>query len=219
VVASSGGLLTAEEVTDLRARGRVRRFPRGATLFQEGDRSETVGYVLRGRVKVSTFTDDGAEIVLALPAAGELLGELSAIDGQARSANVTALEPVEAVIVTAEAFRAFIADHPRFALELLRLLSRRLRDSDRKRVEFGAFDTTGRVALRLLELADRFGTANGSGVDITLALTQDELAGWVGASREGVSKALRTLRERGLVETGRRRIHVRDVTALRRWAR
>lgn len=212
-------LLTADEVGDLRASGRLRRYPRGATLFQEGDRSETVAYMVRGRVKVSTFTDEGAEVVLAIAGPGQLLGELSAIDGQPRSANVTALEPVEVIMVVADVFRLFAETHPRFTTALLHILASRLRDSDRKRVEFGAYDTTGRVAHRLLELADRFGTSNGKGVDITLALTQDELAGWVGASREGVSKALRVLRERGLVETGRRRVHVTDVDALRRWAR
>ena len=212
-------LLTADEVGELRACGRIRRLPRGATLFQEGDKSETVAYVTHGRVKVSTFTDDGAEVVLALAGPGQLLGELSAIDNQPRSANVTALEPVEVIVVLADAFRRFTETHPRFMGALLHMLAARLRDSDRKRVEFGAYDTTGRVAHRLLEMADRFGSDNGNGVDITLALTQDELAGWVGASREAVSKALRVLRERGLVETGRRRVHVCDVEALRRWAR
>jgi CRP-like cAMP-binding protein len=94
-------------------------------------------------------------------------------------------------------------------------MTRKLRDADRKRVEFGAYDTPGRVARRLLELVDRYGENEGDNVRISLSLTQDELAGWTGSSREAVSKALREFRDRGWVTTGRRSIIVLDVDALR----
>ena len=77
------------------------------------------------------------------------------------------------------------------------MVTARLRDSDRKRVEFAAYDIAARVARRLVELAERFGEPDEHGVRISVALSQDELAGWVGASREAVAKALRVLRERG----------------------
>ena len=84
---------------------------------------------------------------------------------------------------------------------------------------FGAYDIAARVAGRLVELADRFGEAVPDGVRISVPLSQDELAGWVGASREAVAKALRVLRDRGLVTTGRRTMTVLDLDGLRGRAR
>ena len=196
--------------------GRVRRFRKGAILFGEGDRSDWVAYILKGSVKASTYGDDGRETVHNVLGPGELLGDLAGIDGEPRSATVTALEPVEAAVVPADEFAAFLEGHPRAALELLRSVARRLRSSDRRRVEFGTMDVVSRLARLLLELADRYGepAPEGNGTRIALSLTQEELAGWAGASREAVVKALRVLRERGWVETRRREIRIVDRPAL-----
>jgi CRP-like cAMP-binding protein len=210
-----GGTLTDVELDDLVSRGARRHFKRGAYLLTEGEISDHVAVVLTGRAKVSSFTPDGREVVLAVRGPGDLLGELSALDGGVRSASVSALEPVEALIIPSERFEHFLQDHARLAVMLLQMMSRRLRDADRKRIEFGAYDTPGRVARRIIELADRYGEAEARGVRITLSLTQDELAGWSGASREAVSKALRHFRDRGWIETGRRSIVVLNLDALR----
>jgi CRP/FNR family cyclic AMP-dependent transcriptional regulator len=210
------GALSHAEREDLAGRGRLRSFPAGAQLFRAGAGSDTVVVVLAGRVKVGSPAAPGREAVLAFRGPGDLLGELSALDGRPRSATVSALEPVEALVVEARAFRAFLQERPRLALLLLELLSRRLRDADRKRVEFAAHDAVGRVAARLVELARDHGQAGDGGVEITLPLSQDELAGWTGSSREAVAKALHTLRSLGWVRTGRRRITVLDLDALRR---
>lgn len=204
------------ERSDLLERGGRRRYRRGAVVFHEGGGSDEIVVVLAGRVKVSTVTADGKEVVLAFRGPGDLLGELSAIDGEARSATVGALEAVEAAILTANDFRAFLSAHPRVAILLLEMLARRLRDADRKRVEFGAHDTLGRVAARLVELADRYGEPVADGVRITLPLSQEELAGWTGSSREAVGKSLHALRGLGWVRTERRRITVLEMEPLRR---
>ncbi|GAA2686785.1 Crp/Fnr family transcriptional regulator [Nonomuraea recticatena] len=209
--------LTPEEITALKAAGRPRSWERGAVVMSEGDTSDWVLLLLDGRVKVSSHTSGGTEVVLAVRGPGGLLGDMSAIDGSARSATVTALEPVSGVVI--RDFPGFLATHGRVAVVLLRMVTGRLRDSDRKRVEYGAFDTTGRVATRLVELAERYGEQTSTGLRVALPLSQDELAGWTGASREAVSKALRTLRDRGLIETGRRRVVVHDLDGLRRRAR
>jgi CRP-like cAMP-binding protein len=231
--------LTEAERGDLESRGRVRDFGRGDTLFVEGDRSGWVAVLLEGRVKAFSYREHGGEALLAVRGPGALLGEVAAIDGLPRSATVSALEPARALAVTADEFMAFLQAHGRVSIIIMRMLCQRGRDADRKRVEFGMFDATGRVAQRIVELAERFGqpydarksTANGANAEstagaaggqsvrITLNLSQEELAGWVGASREAVSKALRTLRRHGWIETGRRRLIVHDLQALRRHAR
>ena len=123
---------------------------------------------------------------------------MSALDGGPRSATATALEPVEVIAVSREAFTGFLERTPGVALVLARMIARRLRDADGEPDRgFLAGDTVGRLCSRLVELADRFGEAEGDGVHIELAITQEELAGWTGSSREAVIRALRTLRELG----------------------
>jgi CRP/FNR family cyclic AMP-dependent transcriptional regulator len=208
--------LAAEDIADLWRRGRRRRWPRGGTLMAEGDRSDWVALLETGRVKVSYHTDHGDEILLAIRGPGALLGELGTLDHRPRAASVTALEPVEALAVPAPQFTEFLRTRPGAAFHLLQLLSHRLRDADTKRIEFSAYDTLGRVARRIIELADRFGTHSPAGVRITLPLSQQELAAWTGSSREATAKALRTLRDRGWIETRRREIVIIDPDALRR---
>ncbi|MGH2730594.1 MAG: Crp/Fnr family transcriptional regulator [Actinomycetota bacterium] len=212
------GELTSDEARALRDRSRPRRYPKGSTLFNEGESSDRVFVVTEGQAKLSFFTDDGREILLAVRGPGEIIGEMSAIDGEPRSATATAMESVEALVMTSDGFESFITDNPRVGLLLLQMLSRRLRDADRKRIEFGAFDTIGRVARRLVELADDYGEATDDGVRISLPLTQQDLAGWTGSSREAVSKALQTLRGRGWIATHRKGITVLDLEAVRRRA-
>lgn len=245
------GGLTDDERSDLERRGRLRRWQQGEVLFHEGDTSAWVAVLLSGRMKASSHGENGMEAILAVREPGALIGEVAAIDGRPRSATVTSLEPAEALVLTADDFMGFLGDHGRVGLLIMRMLCDRWRDADRKRVEFGLYDTTSRVAQRLVELAERFGepytgpvvgpagrgaagpgtagpgTAGPGaagpgvggpsvGVQITLPLSQEELAGWIGASREAVSKALRTLRRQGWIQTGRRSVIVHDLPALRR---
>jgi CRP/FNR family cyclic AMP-dependent transcriptional regulator len=214
-----GAELTEQEWADFARHGRPRRLPAGAPLYVEGTHSDAVVVVISGRVKVFTSAEDGAEVVLEVRGPGALLGELAAIDQQPHSASVRSLEPVEVVTVGRREFTAFLQAHPRIMWLLMRVLTDRLREADRKRNEFGVYDTQNRVARRLVELVDRFGEPTEAGIRITLPLTQDELASWVGASRKAVANALRTLRARGYVQTQRRTVTVVDIEGLRRRAR
>jgi CRP-like cAMP-binding protein len=208
------GFLTPQEREDLERRGRMRNYRRNMSVFNEGDTTGRVVVITKGRVKASFFTEDGKEVLLAIRELGDLLGEFSALDREPHSASAIALEPVDALVVSAEDFRAFLRDNPRVALHLLESLSRRLRDADSKRVEFLAYDSVGRVARRLVELADRFGETSEGETLITVRLTQEELAGWAGCSREAASKALQALRGRGWIETHRRGVTILDLDAL-----
>jgi CRP-like cAMP-binding protein len=210
--------LTEEDREWLQQRGVVRSFPAGTALFHERQVSDRVMLLLRGRVKIANTSEDGRERVLAFRGPGEALGELSAIDGRPRSASVIAVDPIEALVVPSADFRAFLERSPRVTLFLLQRLIGRLREADRKRVEFGATDTIGRVAARLIELSERYGMATDEGIRIDLPITQEELASWVGSSREGVNKALNTLKGLRWIETERRSITVLDPEKLRRRA-
>jgi CRP/FNR family transcriptional regulator, cyclic AMP receptor protein len=210
--------LGADEVTALRSRGVPRHFERGATLMHHDEVPGRVLVIEQGHAKVTLLAEDGKEVVLAFRGPGDLLGEVSALGGEPRSATVRAIDPIDALAVAAGDFDALLEAHPRIALVVLRVVIDRLREANRRQFEFAAYHTLGRVARRLVELAERFGEPHDDGVRITLGISQEELAGYAGASREATSKALHDLREMSLIETERRHITVRSVDELRRIA-
>ncbi len=183
--------------------------------MQQDELDERVMVLLKGRVKVSSVDRDGRETILGIRDPGDLLGELGFIDRQPRIASVTALEVVLALAVPAQAFRAHLHRFPRVAGTLLDVVTRRMRESTLASLSFARADTMGRLASRILELADRYGERTDTGIVTALPISQEELAAWTGASRAGVGQCLQTMRELGWIETQRRRLIVKDQPALR----
>lgn len=212
---AAGGVLSAA----LREHGSARTFRNGHALFSEGDVADRVFLIERGWITIRTSGLDGGEIIVGLRGPGEIVGELSAIDGQPRTATAVAIDEVVAVVAPARALTTALKDDPSAGDELVRLLAARLRESDRHRIEYTMLDTMSRVARRLLELAERFGEPTDYGIRVELPLSQEELASLCGSSREATVKALRTLREVAGVTTGRKMVELHDVAALRRHAR
>lgn len=200
----------------IRSGSTLRRFDTGSRLMYEGQAGSEVLVLVTGRVKVTYLTREGREVILDFRGPGDLLGEMAVVDGNPRANTVEAIEPVEALAMRAADFKKLVATSPTLANRLLQNMIRRFRDSDRKLIEFGASHTAGRVAARLVEMVERFGTPTSTGHVIDLPISQDELAGWTGASREAVAKALHTLRELDLIATDRRRITVLDLPGLER---
>jgi CRP/FNR family transcriptional regulator, cyclic AMP receptor protein len=201
--------------------GRPRRYRPGENIFVAGHSGSFVVLITEGRAKVTAPSPTGSETVLSLRGPGDLIGELTAIDDEPtpRVATVVAVDAVVCRVVRVEEFRAILAAHPAIALELVRMVASRLRTSDRRLVEFGAYDITRRVALLLADMAATEGRPpGGTGVTVPGGLSQDDLAGLVGGSRESVARALGALRSLGLVSTGRRRIVVLDLERLRDYA-
>jgi CRP-like cAMP-binding protein len=123
------------------------------------------------------------------------------------------------VVVAVAELRALLTRHPRIALVVLELVLGRLRLADRRRLEFATAESLPRVTSRLLELAERFGVEAPDGkLDVEMPISQEELASWAAASRESTARALRTLRELGLIETHRKRLVVLDPERLSRHA-
>lgn len=209
------GQLEPAEREALTGLGREQTFNRGSVLLAERQLGDRVMVVLDGHVKITRATSRGRDVVLGFRSGGDLLGEQSAIDEQPRSAGVVALDDVRTLTLGTRDFLAFLAEHPHASIVVMRLLTQRMRDADSKRVGFASDDTVGRVAARLVEMAERFGTTTGDVVVIDLPITQEELAGWCGASLEATAKALRVLRDLGWVATKRRVVTVHDMAALR----
>ncbi|MEU9715156.1 Crp/Fnr family transcriptional regulator [Streptomyces sp. NPDC047976] len=226
-VADDGGLddrvpflarLEDEDGAALRALGRELTFATRAHLIHQNEPAAHVLLILHGWTKVTTSASNGKEALLALRGPGDIVGESAALTGRARSATVTALEPVRAVAVASERFRDFLARVPSAAFELLALTADRARAGDRRRLEFASLSVRERLAVLLQDLAHTHGRRTGEGIEITVPLSKQEIGGAIGASREMVQRELKHLRDRGVVITGRRTTVIARPGVLRRIA-
>lgn len=207
--------LTSGEREALLELGHERAWERGDVVVRAGERADSAIVILEGWLKIHKSTAAGAEVILGLSGAGDLLGEISAVGDGVRSASAAALTPVRAVVLPASGLRRFLASNQRAMLALLDMSLARLHDADARRIEFGTSESLARVTSRLVELAERFGRPLADGtIDVGLPINQEELASWSASSKESTARALRTLRELGLIETQRMRLLVRDVDRL-----
>lgn len=203
------GLLTPAEHEVLDAAGVDRDYPPDSVICLEGEVTRHVLVVRRGLLRVTATTAGGHEKVLAVRGAGDIVGERSAVDGLPRSATVRALGEVRALVLSAAAFAELCRRHPRIAWAVLTVVVSRQRDTDRQRMQISG-TATQRVAAVLIDVALRRGIADQGAV----ALSQEELAGIAGTSRESLVRVLRSLREEGIISTGRRKIEIHRVSRL-----
>lgn len=196
--------------------GRQRAVSNGTTLLLEGEAANRVGIIRSGLVKISAVHPDGYEAVLAVRGEGELLGEVAVFDRGTRSASATAMTGCDVQFLQIEDFDRLLRQEPSMAIALARTLAARLRESDAHRVWCAADGVARRLARALLQLGDEHGRLLDGSIVIELPLTQDDLAGLVGASRDAVAKTLKVWRDQGLVQTRRRQIIITDPLAISR---
>jgi CRP/FNR family transcriptional regulator, cyclic AMP receptor protein len=211
--------LEREERTALLALGHELGFSPRVVILHEREPSSHVLLVVEGWSKVTAAAPNGYEALLALRGPGDIIGESAALTGRPRSATVTALEQVRAVAVERERFTDFLAHSPAVSFALLGLTSDRTRAADRRRLEFASMSVRERFAVLLLDLARAHGRRTAEGIELSVPLSKQELAGSVGASREMVQRLLKELRTRQVVTTGRRTLLIARPDILRRIAR
>jgi len=194
--------------------GAARTYGPNEALLRHGDPASHVLLITEGWVKITITASSGYEAILAIRGSGDVFGEVAVLDGRTRSANVWALEETRAVLLTAERFVTALHERPAIAIALVVHVADRLRRADNRRLEQAAHSSTERVAAFLLRLADQHGDLASDGVEIAVHLSQQEIAGVIGASREAVARALRLLRDRGVVVTRRRKLVILELSVL-----
>jgi CRP-like cAMP-binding protein len=184
-------------------------------IYHEDSPGDTLYIIESGQVRIFLLSESGQEISVNIYGPGDVFGEMSLLDGLPRSAGVVAMETTVALTLHREDFLHHLEASPRMSRSILEVLSRRLRYTTRYAESLALLDVYGRVAEKLLELAERYGVEK-EGIEINLRLTQAELASWVGATRESVNKVLGTLRDQRLIDVEGHRITILDRRALER---
>jgi CRP/FNR family cyclic AMP-dependent transcriptional regulator len=200
--------LPADALADLRAQSHSRTYARNEVLFHQGDSSSELFVVDRGRIAIAQRSGDGRESVVAVLDAGGLFGELGLFDDSPRSADARALIDTTVVVLGYEPVRALLRERPELLWVIVRMLAGRLRATDEALADAVFLDVPARTAKRLLDLA-------GGRERFSLPVTQEELAGMVGASRERVNKAISLFTRLGwLAVEGRNQYRILDRAAM-----
>ena len=206
------GKLPQADLDALLLHARVERYSAGRVIFSKGSPGRSMMAILNGSVRISTPSPAGPDIVLTMLTAGEIFGEIALLDGADRTADATAISDCELLVLDHRDFVPFLERRADLCLLLLRLLCQRLRRTDQQVQEamFGRLE--GRIAMALVRLAQDAPPAASNSV--TLRITQQELAGMVGAARESVNKQLHVWQKDGVLRLGKRLIEIDDLDAL-----
>jgi len=204
--------LSDEALRRIAAASTERSLRRGDVIFEEGSEPEHLYVVESGRIAIASKSIDGRESVFALMERGALFGEMGLLDGLGRSAEARALEPSQIIEIPYGPVKEAFDEDPQLLWGVVALLAGRLRSMDAALADSVFLDVTGRTAKRLLDLA-------GDRDEFTLPVTQEELAGMVGASRERVNKAIASFVRLGWLDQSDRRYIIKDREQLTRRAR
>ena len=184
----------------------TRQYPRGMLVLSEGAEADSLYCILSGSVKVTISDEEGEEVILTILKGGEYFGEMAVIDEHPRSANIVTLEPCEMLVVEKREFLKGLAANFELTLQVMRGLTRRLREADKRIESMALVNVYGRVAQMLVEVSEQVGTAR----MVNKKLTRQDIARMVGASREMVSRVLHDLAEGDYIRMDGRRIMLRD---------
>ena len=193
-----------------------RTFAKGMIIFHKGSVGQNLYIVESGKVRIFLLSESGQEISVNLYGPGQVFGELTLLDGLPRSAGAVAMERTVTLILHRDDFLRHLEAYPRMARSIMAVLSTRLRYTTSYAESLAFLDVYGRVAAKLLELADRYGVPQGEDVVIDLRMTQAELASWVVATREFVNKVLGAYRDQGLIRVEGQRITILDEQRLKK---
>ena len=199
-----------ERIAELAVR---RGYRSGEVVFSQGDPGDALYAVITGKIRISAGAADGREIFLNIMEPGDTFGEIALLDGGTRTASATATIDSELVSIRREHFLALLEREARVALELLRLCGERLRWTSGLVEDAALLDAPARLAKRLLSLGQMHGQQKGDGV--TLRISQEELANFLGVSRQVVNQYLQGWKGKGWVDIGRGSVTVLDQAALK----
>ncbi len=199
--------LGQKDLMAVRDNAKVISVPKNSILFCEGDRGDTLYLVLKGRAKAYLLAEDGREVTLSEFTKGDIVGEMAIFDlEEKRSATVETVEDSEFLTINGNDFIEVLSSHPEVGLSVLKTLSRRLKDTSTRIRNLIFLDTYSRVGRFLLERARSEGRELADGSLLVTRPKHEEIANFVGTSRETVSRALKELESQGLIKNAGKKV-------------
>jgi CRP/FNR family transcriptional regulator, cyclic AMP receptor protein len=213
--------LPAHQLTWLAGQLHYRTFAGGTNIMTAEQPGEVVYFVLSGTVKIHVEQTEGSDVILAILGRGDTVGEMSLIDSAGRSASVLTLEETTLLWMDGAAFQQALRDIPELALNLVKVLSARVRLANELVQALATLNVYGRVARQLLAFADRYGEAQADDqIGIPIRLTQGDIADLVGASRKRVNQVMVSFKNQKLIAVDANgRIAIRQREGLARYCR
>jgi CRP/FNR family transcriptional regulator, cyclic AMP receptor protein len=195
-------------------RAHLVKFAKGQTIFTCGDSGDNLMIVVSGRIKIFNIAADAREIIVNFLGKGDLLGEIAMLDGLARTASAMALEPVETIVIYRRDLLPVLQSNAEAMMEVVQALCQKLRATSAI-VEENTLPMAACMSAGLLRLAEQHGRTTKGGILIDLKLSQRDLGGYLGLSRENTNRQLAVLRDAGYVNVDQSLITVVDSEALR----
>ncbi|MDQ0087585.1 CRP/FNR family transcriptional regulator [Paenibacillus anaericanus] len=211
--------LSDEEILKVARMTRHIQYSKGQMLLNEGEKSDKLFIVNYGQVKVSKFTMDGKEQILYLLTSGEFFGELHLFNpDETHNFSVYAIEDTEICLLTKESMEQIMKDNPEISIKLLTEVTQRLAHTENLAQNLATKNSDARVAYMIMEFCDKFGRNLKEGVLIELPLSREEIACYVGVTRETISRKLSKFEKLGFISlSGNKRLLVKNQEALREY--
>lgn len=209
--------LKEDELTEIAGIVMERKYRKGRIIFMEGEPGEAVFFLKSGRLKISKQDEEGREHILHYINPGEVFAEVVLFDGGVYPATAEVLEDAEVGVIGCRDMDNLVIKNPGIALALLKVMAGRLRFAQQKIMDLALKDTTRRLVVALLKLAEEHGTPGERGMQICLSLTNQELANLVGASRETVNRIMGELRRRKAITVEKQTGIVVNEEKLKSW--
>lgn len=208
--------LSERDLEELARMCRSRNVERGTLICGRGEPGDSLMVVVSGRVRISSVSIEGREVILNEIHPGQTFGEVAFLDGSDRTADATALEASRLLVLHRRDFQPFLRERVELCLEVMKLLCQRLRHTTEQVEDLALRSLESRLARVLLALAESTGERDGDGsVTVRTSLSQRELGEITGATRESVNKTLRQWRENGIAEMQEKRFHINDLEEFR----
>ncbi len=210
--------MTLEELKKLEKITKERSYKKGNVIISEGEKSENVFIIKSGKVKIFKTSNDGREIILDIKGKSKIFAEVTLFDNGLNPATVVAIENCIVLSISNDDLEVIIRENPDMALNIIKVMSRRLKEAQSRVKNMAINDTYVRTAQTLLKLIDKYGVETENGViELTLNITREELAGLVGTSRETVSRAISQFSKEKALKIEGRRIIILDKSKLKGW--
>ncbi|WP_232695502.1 Crp/Fnr family transcriptional regulator [Brevibacillus daliensis] len=209
--------LSDEEIIQIAKMTKHKRFHKGEALIHEGAKSDTLFIINRGRVKLSKLTLEGKEQILHLLTSGDFFCELHVFNhDELSNFSAYALTDTDICMLTKSDMDHIMKISPVICIKLLKTVTKRLAQTEKLAHNLATKDPEVRIAYLIIELCEKYGKENDEGIVVNLPITREEMANYVGVTRETVSRKLSRFEELGLiVSTGNKQILVKNVSTLR----